>query len=158
MSLTAPTQRILILEPDGRLGENAGPFAGKSREAARKELLAGMDDWNTKTHGESGLVDRIRREGVPMAVATDCNPGSSPLSSLLLAMNMACTLFRMTPEETLRGATQHAAAALGLENQGTIEPGNVADLCIWNVKHPAELSYRIGYNPLWKRVCQGQVA
>lgn len=103
-------------------------------------------------------VALLRDHGVPMAVATDCNPGSSPLSSLLLAMNMACTLFRMTPEETLRGATQHAAAALGLENQGTIEPGNVADLCIWNVKHPAELSYRIGYNPLWKRVCQGQVA
>jgi imidazolonepropionase len=87
-----------------------------------------------------------------MAVATDCNPGSSPMTSLLLTLNMACTLFRMTPEEALAGATRNAARALGLDDCGTIEPGKRADLCLWNVEHPAELSYRIGFNPLHQRM------
>jgi imidazolonepropionase len=96
----------------------------------------------------------FRAHGVPMAVATDCNPGSSPLTSLLLALNMACTLFRLTPEEALAGATVHAARALGLaETHGTLEPGKVADLVAWNIDAPAELAYAMGANPLhevWK--------
>ena len=102
-------------------------------------------------------ISAFRENGVPMAVATDCNPGSSPISSLLLTMNMACTLFRMTPEEALAGATRHAARALGIDDAGTIAPGMRADLAIWDVQHPAELSYRIGFNPLWKRVFGGQL-
>lgn len=94
----------------------------------------------------------FREHGVPMAVATDCNPGSSPLTSLLLAMNMACTLFRMTPQEALAGTTRHAARALGLTDIGTIEPGKRAELAVWDVAHPAELSYRMGFNPLAMRI------
>jgi imidazolonepropionase len=97
-------------------------------------------------------IDLLRKHSVPMALATDCNPGSSPMTSLLLAMNMGCTLFRMTPEEALLGATAHAARALGLKDCGTIEVGNRADLAIWNIEHPAELAYRIGFNPLHSRL------
>jgi imidazolonepropionase len=100
-------------------------------------------------------IQAFREAGVPMAVATDCNPGSSPMSSLLLSMNMACTLFRMTPEEALAGVTRNAARALGLADAGQIKPGLRADLAIWNVEHPAELAYRIGFNPLWKRIFGG---
>nr|WP_306269780.1 imidazolonepropionase [Pararhizobium sp. IMCC3301] len=98
----------------------------------------------------------LRNHGVPMAVATDCNPGSSPLSSLLLAMNMACTLFRLTPEEALAGTTRNAALALGVSDSGVIAAGKRADLAIWNAQHPAELSYRIGFNPLEKRIFGGE--
>jgi imidazolonepropionase len=102
-------------------------------------------------------VALLRRHGVPIAVSTDCNPGSSPLSSLLLALNMACTLFRLTPEEALAGATRHAARALGLAaDVGTIEPGKWCDLCVWDVEQPAQLAYRIGFNPLERRIWRGQ--
>jgi len=97
-------------------------------------------------------LDAFRRHGVPMAVGTDWNPGSSPLGSLLLAMNMACTLFRMTPEEALAGTTCHAARALGLSDRGTIAVGMRADVAVWDVAEPAELSYRIGQNPLHQRL------
>ncbi len=97
----------------------------------------------------------FRKHNVPMAVATDCNPGSSPLASILLSMNMACTLFRMTPEEALCGVTKHAASALGLADRGTIEAGKRADLCVWSIEHPAEFSYRIGFNPLKQRIIGG---
>jgi len=100
-------------------------------------------------------VDLLRRHQVPIALATDCNPGSSPLASLLLTMNMGCTLFRMTPEEALAGVTREAARALGLEDRGTLEEGKRADLAVWNVRHPAELSYRIGFNSLEKRIFGG---
>jgi imidazolonepropionase len=100
-------------------------------------------------------IDLFRKHKVDMAVATDCNPGSSPLTSLLLAMNMACTLFRMTPEEVLAGATRNAAAALGLSDTGTVAAGKRADLAVWNVGHPAELAYNIGYNPLHSRIFEG---
>lgn len=100
-------------------------------------------------------VDQLRRDKVPMAVATDCNPGSSPLASILLAMNMASTLFRLTPDEVLAGATRNAAQALGLDDCGLIAPGMRADLAIWDVEHPAELSYRIGFNALHKRIFAG---
>ena len=100
-------------------------------------------------------VDLLRKHNVPMALATDINPGSSPLNSILLTMNMGCTLFRMTPEESLRGVTQHAAAALGLADLGTIAPGQTADLAVWDIAEPAELSYRIGFNPLAFRITGG---
>jgi imidazolonepropionase len=103
-------------------------------------------------------IEAFRKHGVPMAIATDCNPGSSPVTSLLLTMNMACTLFRMTPEEALAGATRNAASALGLDDTGTIEAGKRADLAIWDVDHPAELSYRIGFDPLYRRVFGGAFA
>ncbi|MEO0717984.1 MAG: imidazolonepropionase [Pseudomonadota bacterium] len=100
-------------------------------------------------------VEALRALGVPIAVATDCNPGSSPMTSLLLTMNMVCTFFRMTPEEALTGATRHAALALGLDDVGVIAPGKRSDLAIWDVAHPSELSYRIGYNPLHQRIFGG---
>jgi imidazolonepropionase len=94
-------------------------------------------------------VAALRTHRVPMAVATDCNPGSSPLTSLLLALNMACTLFRLTPEEALAGATVHAARALGLgASHGTLAPGKAADLAAWDIDAPAQLSYAMGANPL----------
>lgn len=100
-------------------------------------------------------IDLLRQHGVPMAVATDMNPGSSPMTSLLLAMNMACTLFRMTPAEALAGVTTHAARALGLRDRGRLEAGLTADLAVWTCGHPAELAYRIGFNPLHKRIVGG---
>ena len=100
-------------------------------------------------------VQAFRDHGVPMAVGTDWNPGSSPLGSILLAMNMACTLFRMTPAEALAGTTCNAARALGLTDCGVIATGMRADLAIWNVGDPAELSYGIGINPLHQRVFGG---
>ena len=98
----------------------------------------------------------FRRHGVPMAVATDCNPGTSPTTHLPLMMNMACTLFRMTPAEALLGVTRHAARALGMsDSRGTVEIGKRADLCLWDVGHPAELSYAIGSSPLQARLHHG---
>ena len=100
-------------------------------------------------------VSAFRDHGVPMAVGTDWNPGSSPLGSLLLAMNMACTLFGLTPVEALAGTTRNAARALGLSDRGVIAPGMRADLAIWNVTEPAALSYGIGINPLHTRIFGG---
>ncbi len=92
-------------------------------------------------------VEALRAAGVPMAVSTDHNPGTSPMLSLLAAMNMACVLFRLSPEEALRGATVNAARALGLSDRGVIEPGKLADLAVWDVQTPEELSYALGHNP-----------
>lgn len=98
-------------------------------------------------------VKLLREAGVPMALATDANPGSSPLTSPLLAMNMGCTLFRMTPQEALAGFTINAARALGLDAElGSLEPGKSAEIAIWDIADPAELSYRIGFNPLYRRI------
>ncbi|UYV38621.1 imidazolonepropionase [Rhodobacteraceae bacterium D3-12] len=101
-------------------------------------------------------VAAFRAAGVKMALATDGNPGSSPMFSPLLALNMGCTLFRLTPEEALRGVTVHAAAALGRDDCGVIAAGKRADLAVWDVAHPAELAYRIGFNPLFSRVYNGE--
>lgn len=102
-------------------------------------------------------IETFRRQGVAMAVATDCNPGTSPLTSLLLTMNMAATLFRMTVDECLLGVTRNAAKALGLEDEaGTLEAGRCADLAIWDIESPAELVYRMGFNPLHARVWRGR--
>lgn len=100
-------------------------------------------------------TDLFRNQAVPMALATDANPGSSPMTSVLLALNMGATLFRMTPEECLRGVTQNGAKALGLPDRGTLVAGQRADLAVWDIETPAELSYRIGFNPLYKRIYGG---
>jgi imidazolonepropionase len=100
-------------------------------------------------------IAALRAAGVPMAVATDCNPGSSPMTGLPLAMNMACALFRLTPLEAMQGVTVHAARALGLADRGMIAPGLRADLCLWDAAHPAELSYRIGATGLRRRMWLG---
>ncbi|MCH6588035.1 MAG: imidazolonepropionase [Proteobacteria bacterium] len=103
-------------------------------------------------------VAALRAAGVPIALATDCNPGSAPVTSLLLMLNMGCTLFRLTPEEALAGVTRHAATALGLGNShGTLEVGKAADFAVWNIARPAELAYRIGFNPLAYAVKDGVV-
>jgi imidazolonepropionase len=102
-------------------------------------------------------VELFRAHGVNMALATDCNPGSSPLTSLLLAMNMGATLFRMTVAECLAGVTREGARALGiLDETGTLEAGKQCDLAIWNIDRPAELIYRMGFNPLHSRVWMGR--
>ena len=102
-------------------------------------------------------VQALRDAGVPIALATDCNPGTSPLTSLLLAMNMGATLFRLTPTECLAGVTRHAARALGLADRGVIAAGMRADLAVWDARHPAELAYRIGFNPLHARIFGGEL-
>ena len=102
-------------------------------------------------------IELFRAHGVNMALATDCNPGSSPLTSLLLAMNMGATLFRMTVAECLAGVTREGARALGILGEtGTLEPGKCCDLAIWDIDRPAELVYRIGFNPLHSRVWRGR--
>ncbi|TYC75623.1 imidazolonepropionase [Stappia sp. BW2] len=151
-----------------------GAALAASYSALSADHLEYLDEAGVKAMAESGSVavllpgafytlretqypplDLLRQHKVPVALATDCNPGSSPLTSLLLTMNMGCTLFRMTPEEALAGVTREAARALGLGDQGTLAPGNRADLAVWNVTHPAELSYRIGFNSLFKRIFGG---
>jgi imidazolonepropionase len=102
-------------------------------------------------------IDHFRRHDVPIAIATDSNPGSSPATSILLMLNMACTLFRMTPEEALAGTTRNAARALGIQaTHGTLAKGKAADFCVWDIADPAELAYRIGFNPLADRVRAGR--
>ncbi len=118
-------------------------------------LLPGAFYFMRETHAPP--IQQLRAAGVPMAVATDCNPGTSPLTSLLLSLNMAATLFRLTVDECLAGVTRHAALALGLLNEiGTLDAGKSCDLAIWNIKRPAELVYRIGANPLHARVWRGK--
>jgi imidazolonepropionase len=102
-------------------------------------------------------IQVLRDAGVKIAIATDCNPGTSPLTSLLLTMNMSATLFRLTVEECIAGATREAARALGiLPETGTLEIGKSADFAIWNIERPAELVYRMGFNPLHARIFKGQ--
>lgn len=120
-------------------------------------LLPGAFYFVRETHKPP--VDLLRRHGVPIAIASDSNPGSSPLTSLLLAMNMAGTLFRLTVDECLAGVTREAARALGrLDRVGTLEAGKSCDLAIWDVERPAELVYRMGFNPLHQRVWRGNPA
>jgi imidazolonepropionase len=135
------------LSPDGIVA------MAKSRTVA--VILPGA--FYTLRESQLPPIAALRAAGVPMAVATDLNPGSSPMASLTLAMNMACTLFRLTPEEALLGTTAHAARALGLADRGRIAPGMRADLCVWDADHPAELSYRIGATALHKRIYGGRL-
>lgn len=103
-------------------------------------------------------IDSLRAHNVNIALATDCNPGTSPLTSLLLTMNMACTLFSLTPAEALAGVTTNAASALGLANtRGKLALGYQADLAIWDIDRPADLSYQIGFNPLFQRIKKGKI-
>jgi imidazolonepropionase len=140
--------------------------------ALSADHLEFLDQTGVEVMGESGTVavllpgafytlretqlpplDSLRKAEVRIAIATDCNPGSSPLTSILLCMNMSCTLFRMTPEEALCGVTVVAAQALGIGDEvGTIEVGKKAELAVWNVDQPAELAYRVGFNPLEEMV------
>ena len=183
----SPAQVARVLEEAGTLGlpvklhaeqlSNLGGAALAARHGALSaDHLEYLDEEGVRAMAQAGTVAVIlpgafytlretqsppiallRRHGVPMAVATDCNPGSSPMTSLTLAMNMACTLFRMTPEEVLLGATAHAARALGLSDRGRIAAGLRADLAVWDATHPAELSYRIGATPLHSRIIGGRL-
>jgi len=101
-------------------------------------------------------VAALRQHGVPIAIATDHNPGTSPTLSLLLMINMACTLFRLTPEEAVRGATQHGARALGLPDRGTLAAGQRADFVVWDLEHPNELAYWFGHNPCRRVIVGGK--
>lgn len=103
-------------------------------------------------------IAALRSHNVDLAIATDCNPGSSPISSILSIMNMACTLFGLTPEESLAGVTRNAAKALGLQGEyGAVMAGSHADLAVWSVEHPAQLSYWMGGTPLFKSIHRGQL-
>jgi imidazolonepropionase len=101
-------------------------------------------------------VGAFREHHVPLAIATDSNPGTSPITSLLMTMNMAATLFRLTVDECIAGVTRNAARALGCDDVGTLEAGKRCDLAIWDIERPAELVYRIGFNPLRARVRSGR--
>ena len=103
-------------------------------------------------------VSQLRSAGVRIAISTDCNPGSSPCTSLLLMMNMACTLFRLTPQEALAGVTRNAARALGFSDRGVLAQGMRADFVLWDVRSPAELSYCFGSNPRLQTVFDGELA
>lgn len=127
--------------------------AALARAGSVAVLLPGA--FYTVRETQAPPVAAFRTHGVAMALATDCNPGSSPMTSLLLAMNMGCTLFRLTPEEALAGVTRNAAKALGMDDCGVIAPGKRADLAVWDVRRPAELGYRIGFNPLHRRIFGG---
>ena len=131
---------------------DAQRFNGAQRRAV---LLPGAFYFLRET--QKPPVELFRKHGVKIAIATDCNPGSSPLTSLLLVMNMAATLFRLTVDEIIAGVTREAARALGrLGDTGTLEAGKWCDLAIWNVERLAELPYRMGFNPLHARVWRGR--
>jgi imidazolonepropionase len=132
--------------------DGAAALAGSGTAAV---LLPGAFYFMRET--QTPPIDLLRRYGVRMALATDCNPGTSPLTSPLLVMNMAATLFRMTVTECLAGMTREAAYALGLgEETGTLQAGKACDLAIWDIERPAELVYRMGFNPLHTRVWRGR--
>lgn len=129
--------------------------AAMARAGTVAVLLPGA--YYTLRETKAPPVEALRRHGARIALATDCNPGTSPLTSVLLAMNMGATLFRLTVAECLAGVTREAARALGrLDEAGTLEPGKWCDLAIWDVERPAELVYRLGFNPLHSRVWRGQ--
>lgn len=133
--------------------DEAGVMA-MARAGTVATLLPGAFYFVRETHAPP--VELLRRHGVPIAIATDSNPGTAPLTSLLLTMNMAATLFRLTIEECLLGVTRHAAKALGRQGEiGRLEPGAWCDLAIWDIERPAQLVYRIGFNPLHARVWRG---
>jgi imidazolonepropionase len=135
--------------------EYIGPDGIAAMAAAGTAAVILPGAFYTLRETQAPPIAAFRAAGVPMAVATDLNPGTSPLASLPLAMNMACTLFRMTPEETLLGTTVHAARALGLADCGRIVPGLRADLILWNAEHPADLGYRIGWATPHTRIFGG---
>ncbi len=137
-----------------------GPVTGAPSSSTRSARRA-RDDPQQRRLAASGLpgafyalretklppIASLRASGVAMAVATDCNPGTSPSTSLVLMLNMACTLFRLTSAEALAGATRHAARALGLADRRTLDAGQRADIALWDIAEPAELAYWIGARP-----------
>jgi imidazolonepropionase len=130
-------------------------IAAMAREGTVAVLLPGAFYFLRET--KLPPIDAFRKKGIPIALATDHNPGTSPVSSPLAILNMACTLFRLTPEEALAGMTRHAARALGLQaSHGTLEPGKAADLALWDIGAPAELAYALGANPCAGRVLGGR--
>jgi imidazolonepropionase len=134
---------------------NEGGIAAMKREGTVAVLLPGA--FYVLGETRKPPVEALRRHGVPIALATDHNPGSSPVSSPLLILNMACTLFRLTPEEALAGMTHHAARALGIHaTHGTLQPGKAADFALWDIGTPAELAYAVGANPCAGRVRAGR--
>lgn len=134
--------------------DNAG-IAAMAASGTVATLLPGAYYFMRETHLPP--IDALRLAGVPIAIATDCNPGTSPLTSLLLAMNMGATLFHLTVAECLAGVTRNAAKALGLSDRiGTLEAGKRCDLAIWDIERPAELVYRMGFNPLHARIWSGR--
>ncbi|MEJ0059031.1 MAG: imidazolonepropionase [Terricaulis sp.] len=161
-----------------QLSNQGGAALASSHRALSADHLEWLDDAGIEAMARAGTVavllpgafyflretklppiEKLRAAGVAMAVATDCNPGTSPLTSPLLALSMACTLFRLTPEEALAGMTRNAAKALGLANEiGTLEVGKAADFAVWDVREPAELAYWLGAAPLRERVFAGKVA
>jgi imidazolonepropionase len=134
---------------------NAQGIAAMARAGTVAVLLPGAYYFLRETRPPP--VDALRAAGVPIAIATDCNPGTSPVTSLLLMLNMACTLFRLTPEEALAGVTCHAAQALGLPDRGRLAVGMRADLALWAIDAPAQLAYAIGANPLAGIVRRGDI-
>jgi len=160
-----------------QLSNQSGAALAARYQALSADHLEYLDDEGVAAMAEAGTVavllpgafyclretklppiDKLRAAGVKMAIATDCNPGTSPIASPLTVMNMACTMFRMTPEEALAGMTREGARALGLLDEiGTLEVGKAADLAIWNVEHPAELSYWLGTPLLRERVFGGRI-
>lgn len=158
-----------------QLSDSKAALMGAEHKALSVDHLEFLDPDDVPTLAQSGTVATLlpgayyalretqkppvaalRAHDVPMAVATDCNPGTSPLTSLLSAMNMACILFGLTPEEALRGTTVHAAKALGMgETHGTLDIGKVADLAVWNCTDPSELSYWVGGSWLDRRIING---
>jgi len=167
----------LALKLHGEQMSNQGAAAlGARLGALSVDHLEHLDDGGIRAMAKSGTVavllptahyfmrdtkippvDKMRRAGVVIAVATDCNPGTSPNVSPLLVLNMACVLFRLTPEEALAGMTRHAAQALGLQNSlGTLETGKIADLAVWNVSEPSELAYWLGADLLRERYYEGR--
>jgi imidazolonepropionase len=160
-----------------QLSNQGGTKLAAQYKALSADHLEYLDEEGVKAMAEAGTVavllpgafyvlketqkpplDLLRSYGVPMALATDCNPGSSPITSPLMILNMACTLFGMTPEEALAGMTREGAKALGLHcDTGTLERGKSADLAIWDVEHPSELSYWIGNSCCLGRIFKGEM-
>lgn len=158
-----------------QLSHSGGSALAARMGASSVDHLEYLDETGVKALAESGTVatllpgafyflretqlppvELLRKYKVPMALATDFNPGTSPIASLTMIMNMSCTLFNLTPEEALRGVTCHAAKALGLAQQrGQIKVGFEADLCLWNIRHPAQLAYEIGTSQLSARIING---
>jgi len=134
---------------------NAPGIAAMARAGTVAVLLPGAYYFLRETRPPP--VDALRAAGVPIAIATDCNPGTSPVTSLLLMLNMACTLFRLRPEEALTGVTCHAAQALGLPDRGRLAVGMHADLALWDIDDLAQLSYAVGANPLAGMVRHGEI-
>ncbi len=172
---TARMLRLPVKLHADQLSNSGGAALAAAHGALSADHLEYADDLGVRAMADSGTVavllpgayyflrdshpppvSLFRRHQVPMAVATDCNPGSSPLTSLLLAMNMVCTLFRLTPEEALAGVTVHAARALGMADEvGALRTGYACDLAVWDIDSPAELAYAMGFNPLFARIRGG---